>query len=153
MRRHIGGVCGKPLELARRWRGMAALRWRLLALVVIHGFNGLRYVLTDYTMSQSLAAPCIGLFVRDCCGDLAGAWRGRFEYRLIARQSTSQLKRLENLLPNIVGARRCPYVTWSSGDLFARDTLVKTSLSPDVVEEYMKVHQFDAVSSARAARV
>lgn len=47
--------------VADRWNTMVAgvAVWRvydfaLLALVVIHGFNGLRYVLTDYTMSSAL---------------------------------------------------------------------------------------------------
>jgi succinate dehydrogenase / fumarate reductase cytochrome b subunit len=47
--------------VANRWNLLVAgvAVWRLydfalLALVVIHGFNGLRYVLTDYTMSSPL---------------------------------------------------------------------------------------------------
>lgn len=47
--------------VAERWNFLFAgvAVWRLydvalLALVVIHGFNGLRYVLTDYTMSSPL---------------------------------------------------------------------------------------------------
>jgi succinate dehydrogenase / fumarate reductase cytochrome b subunit len=47
--------------VANRWNMLVAgvAVWRLydvalLALVVIHGFNGLRYVLTDYTMSSPL---------------------------------------------------------------------------------------------------
>jgi succinate dehydrogenase / fumarate reductase cytochrome b subunit len=47
--------------VARRWQMLVAgvAIWRvydvaLLALTVVHGFNGLRYVLTDYTMGSTL---------------------------------------------------------------------------------------------------
>jgi succinate dehydrogenase / fumarate reductase membrane anchor subunit len=60
-----GGIInqsGTSVEfVANRWNllvgGVAVWRvydFALLALVVTHGFNGLRYVLTDYTMSSSL---------------------------------------------------------------------------------------------------
>jgi succinate dehydrogenase / fumarate reductase cytochrome b subunit len=55
-------VSGTAVEfVANRWNflfaGVAVWRlydFALLAMVVIHGFNGLRYVLTDYTMSSPL---------------------------------------------------------------------------------------------------
>src|SRR5690606_6953684 len=60
-----GGIInesGTAVEfVANRWNllvgGVAIWRlydFALLALVVTHGFNGLRYVLTDYTMSSPL---------------------------------------------------------------------------------------------------
>lgn len=61
----VGGVVnesGTAVEfIAQRWNFLVAgvAFWRLydfalLALVAVHGFNGLRYVLTDYTMSSPL---------------------------------------------------------------------------------------------------
>ncbi len=55
-------VTGTATEfVAQRWNflfaGVAIWRiydWLLLGLVVLHGFNGLRYVLTDYTMNSPL---------------------------------------------------------------------------------------------------
>jgi succinate dehydrogenase / fumarate reductase cytochrome b subunit len=55
-------VTGTATEyVAHRWNELVAgiAVWRLydvalLALVVVHGFNGLRYVLTDYTMGSPL---------------------------------------------------------------------------------------------------
>lgn len=55
-------VTGTATEfVAHRWNflfaGVAIWRiydWLLLGLVVLHGFNGLRYVLTDYTMGSPL---------------------------------------------------------------------------------------------------
>jgi succinate dehydrogenase/fumarate reductase cytochrome b subunit len=58
----IPNMTGTSVEfVANRWNllvgGIAIWRvydFALLALVVIHGFNGLRYVLTDYTMGSPL---------------------------------------------------------------------------------------------------
>jgi succinate dehydrogenase cytochrome b556 subunit len=61
----VGGAVnetGTAVEfVAERWNHLVAgvAIWRLydialLALVTVHGFNGLRYVLTDYTMSNPL---------------------------------------------------------------------------------------------------
>lgn len=61
-----GGIInesGTAVEfVAHRWNHLVAgiAVWKiydvgLLALATVHGFNGLRYVLTDYTMSNSLA--------------------------------------------------------------------------------------------------
>lgn len=55
-------VTGTAVEFVQhRWNflfaGVAIWRiydWLLLGLVVLHGFNGLRYVLTDYTMDKPL---------------------------------------------------------------------------------------------------
>jgi succinate dehydrogenase / fumarate reductase cytochrome b subunit len=59
---NLPNVTGTSVEyVANRWNMLFAgiAVWRLydialLALAVIHGFNGLRYVLTDYTMGSTL---------------------------------------------------------------------------------------------------
>lgn len=59
---NVVNVTGTAAEfVSARWNflvaGVAVWRiydWLLLGLVVLHGFNGLRYVLTDYTMNSPL---------------------------------------------------------------------------------------------------
>lgn len=81
------------------WNGIAL--WRLydvalLALVTIHGFNGLRYVLTDYTMERPLLRRAsvyfsvIGALVLLIVG--AGAMIGTIDTELIAMAQESICK-------------------------------------------------------------
>lgn len=92
--------------VANRWNTLIAgiAVWRLydvalLALAVIHGFNGLRYVLTDYTMSSpvlrraSVYLCVIGAVILLVLG--AGALLGRIDQDAIeiARTAAENLRR------------------------------------------------------------
>jgi hypothetical protein len=102
--------------VGERWNTLVAgvAVWRvydlaLLALVTLHGFNGLRYVLTDYTMERPLLrrASVILTIIGAVVLLIVGGWAliGTIDQESVRMAVTSACEiKAENLPPSLISA-------------------------------------------------